>query len=237
MAKPLTIAIDGFSSCGKSTLAKALSAKLGYVFIDTGAMYRGVTLYLIEEGIISKERFAEEQIIHELASISIRFEKNTLTGKSELVLNERNVENLIRLPHVAQLVSPVATVKAVRQKLVAEQREMGKNGGVIMDGRDIGSVVFPDAEVKLFITADPDVRAQRRFLELTEQGVDVTFEEIKDNLMQRDHIDSTRKESPLVQPDDAIVIDTTHLTPDEQLEKALLIIDQKLIRSRKKKSN
>jgi cytidylate kinase len=237
MAKPLTIAIDGFSSCGKSTLAKALSAKLGYVFIDTGAMYRGVTLYLIEEGIISKERFAEEQINHELTSISIRFEKNTLTGKSELVLNDRNVENLIRLPHVAQLVSPVATVKAVRQKLVAEQREMGKNGGVIMDGRDIGSVVFPDAEVKLFITADPDVRAQRRFLELTEQGVDVTFEEIKDNLLQRDHIDSTRKESPLVQPDDAIVIDTTHLTPDEQLEKALLIIDQKLIRSRKKKSN
>jgi len=234
MAKPLTIAIDGFSSCGKSTLAKALSAKLGYVFIDTGAMYRGVTLYLLEEGIINKERFAEEQIVHELSSISIRFEKNAHTGKSDLLLNDRNVENLIRLPHVAQFVSPVATVKAVRQKLVAEQREMGKNGGVIMDGRDIGSVVFPDAEVKLFITADPDVRAQRRFLELTEQGVDVSFEEIKENLLQRDHIDSTRKESPLVQPEDAIVIDTTHLTPDEQLEKALLIIDQKLIRSHKK---
>lgn len=228
MPKQITIAIDGFSSCGKSTLARALASELDYVFIDSGAMYRGVTLYLLENGIISKERFSIEQIVHELPEITIYFENNPNTGKSDLFVNGVDVESKIRLPYVAELVSQVAAVKEVRQKLVAEQRKMGENGGVIMDGRDIGSVVFPSAEVKLFITADEDVRAHRRYLELSEQGVDISEEEIKQNLLQRDQIDSTRKESPLVKPAEAITIDTTNLTQEEQLLMALGIVKSRI---------
>lgn len=219
--KKITIAIDGYSSCGKSTMAKALAKKLGYVFIDSGAMYRGVTLYCMRNNLFDADGNPQiADIISALPNITITFQFNEETLTSDLILNKENVESSIRMPDVAAKVSSVASIKEVRAKLVEEQRKMGMNGGIVMDGRDIGSVVFPNAELKLFVTAKPEIRAQRRFDELKDKQVNTSFEEVLKNLQERDLIDSTRTESPLVKTPDAIEIDTTDLTPNSQLELA-----------------
>ncbi len=220
MNKRITIAIDGYSSCGKSTLAKALAAKLGYVFIDTGAMYRGVSLYCLDNNLISEGEINVLALINCLDKIDLKFELNPDSNKPELLLNSINVENKIRKIAVSKLVSKVASIKEVRQKLVKEQRLMGEQGGVVMDGRDIGSVVFPNAELKLFITSDPQVRVERRFLELSTTDQSITRKEIEENLNYRDLLDTTREESPLMQAEDAIVIDNTNLNQEQQLDVA-----------------
>jgi cytidylate kinase len=222
--KKITIAVDGYSSCGKSTLAKALARSLGYVFIDSGAMYRGVTLYCMRNGLIEKGMLNKEAIENALPEIELHFEYNPETDASEQVLNGENVENQIRMPNVASNVSKIAAIKQVRAKLVDEQRKIGANGGIVMDGRDIASVVFPNAELKLFITASPEIRAQRRKDELVSKGIHISLDEVIANLLERDLIDSTREESPLIQVEDAFVIDTSHLTRNEQLEKALQLV-------------
>jgi len=229
MKKKITIAIDGFSSCGKSTLAKALANKLDYVFIDTGAMYRAVALYCFNKGLISNEHIKKEEIIQSLTEIEIHFEKNEETKKLDVFLNNLNIENKIRTLEISELVSKIASIKEVREKLVAEQQKMGINGGVVMDGRDIGSVVFPLAELKFFVTASPEVRSERRFLELKPTEPEITKEEVKKNLEERDHLDSTRAESPLIQVDDAILIDNSNLNQEEQLELALKYVQERLI--------
>ena len=216
--KKITISIDGFSSCGKSTLAKALAKKINYIFIDSGAMYRGVSLYCIDNNLTIDNEINESLLIEHLPLIELSYKINENTLSPELILNGENVENKIRRIEVASIVSKVASIKEVRQKLVLEQQKMGEFGGIVMDGRDIGSVVFPTAELKLFITADPETRAQRRYKELKEKGDIVTLEEISVNLEERDRIDSTRKESPLRQTKDAILLDNSAFTPDEQLD-------------------
>ncbi|MEY4520997.1 MAG: hypothetical protein RIT10_182 [Bacteroidota bacterium] len=220
MQKRITIAIDGHSSCGKSTLAKSLAKKINYIFIDSGAMYRGVTLFCMRNQLIENGNPLTEEVLKHLSEINLSFEYNTKTDKADLFLNDENVEELIRMPDVAANVSKIATIKEVRQKLVDEQQKMGANGGIIMDGRDIGSVVFPSAELKLFVTASNEIRAQRRFDELVTKGIQTTFQEVYDNLVQRDELDSNRSESPLIQTSDAVVIDTTLLTREAQLDLA-----------------
>ena len=229
MQKKITIAIDGFSSCGKSTLAKALANKLDYVFIDTGAMYRAVAYYCLQKGFISNQHLNKEEIVNSLNEIEIHFEKNDLTKKLDVFLNDLNIENKIRTLEISELVSKIASIKEVRQKLVAEQQKMGIKGGVVMDGRDIGSVVFPSAELKFFVTASPEIRTERRFLELKPTEPEITKEEVKKNLVERDHLDSTRAESPLIQVDDAILIDNSNLNQEEQLELALKYVQERLI--------
>ncbi|PWH86140.1 (d)CMP kinase [Brumimicrobium oceani] len=221
--KELTIAIDGWTACGKSTLAKALAKELNYVFVDSGAMYRGATLHAMRKNLVSRNHVDINRIIASLPEIKIAF-KNNAKGKAELYLNGENVEKEIRSIEVSNSVSSVAKIKEVRLFLVKQQRIMGINGGVVMDGRDIGSIVFPLAELKLFMTADPDIRAQRRFDELTSKGEKVTLEEVKENLKLRDEMDSTREESPLTQVEDAIVLDNSNLTPKEQLTKVLELV-------------
>lgn len=224
----VTIAIDGFSSCGKSTLAKEIAKKLNYVYVDSGAMYRAVTLYLMNKGILKDGHFIKEQVLKALDDIEIGFEFNSKEQKSETFLNGENVEKTIRTLSIAKHVSAVSAIPEVRKKLVAIQQRFGKDGGVVMDGRDIGTVVFPNAEVKLFLTASKDVRAQRRYDELTQRGDKITFEAVKSNIEKRDHIDSTREVSPLRMAEDAIEIDNSELTREEQLEAALAIIQQKV---------
>ena len=222
--KKITIAIDGFSSCGKSTLAKALAFELGYVFVDTGAMYRAVTLFCFRNNLINKDFVNQQSIIDHLNQIEIHFERNKETLKLEIFLNKEVVEREIRSLEISSLVSKVASIKEVRQKLVIEQKKMGEKGGVVMDGRDIGSVVFPHAELKLFVTASPEIRTERRFKELLSTEPNVTREEIRQNLEERDYLDSTRKESPLIQTEDAIVIDNSDINQQEQLELALELV-------------
>ena len=225
--KQLTIAIDGYSSCGKSTLAKAMANELSYTFVDSGAMYRGVALYCLRKGLIVNSIPNVSEIEHHLPNIQLDFYYNPETRLQELLLNNENVEQEIRTPEVAAVVSQIATLRSVRVKLVEEQRKIGENGGIVMDGRDIGSVVFPDAEVKLFVTANPDIRAMRRFKELSEKGITTTLEDTKRNLLERDEIDSNRIESPLIQTADAIVLDNSHLTQEEQLQIALFHVQSK----------
>ncbi len=222
--RKITIAIDGFSSCGKSTLAKALAFELGYVFVDTGAMYRAVTLFCFRKGFVSKESVNQNAIINHLNQIEIHFERNKETLKLEIFLNKEVVEREIRSLEISSLVSKVASIKEVRQKLVVEQKKMGEKGGVVMDGRDIGSVVFPNAELKLFVTASPEIRTERRFKELLSTEPNITREEIRQNLEERDYLDSTRKESPLIQTEDAVVIDNSDINQQEQLELALELV-------------
>lgn len=224
--KKINIAIDGYSSCGKSTLAKALAERLAYIFIDTGAMYRAVTLFCMRKGLVSKEHLNIQGILNELDAIHIHFELNSSTNKPEVFLNNENVEKEIRSIEVSSNVSQIATIKEVRQKLVALQQKMGEKGGVVMDGRDIGSVVFPKAELKFFVTADPAIRAQRRYSEINDPTI--SLETIKQNLEERDFIDTTRKESPLIQVVDAIVIDNSYLNQEEQLTLALSYVNEKL---------
>lgn len=215
--KKITIAIDGYSSCGKSTLAKALAKELGYIYVDTGAMYRATTLYFIRNGVGLKNK---EQVAEALENITISFQVNP-DNSCNTILNGENVEEEIRGMEVSNMVSPVATVSAVRKAMVAQQREMGENKGVVMDGRDIGTVVFPYAELKIFLNADTEIRAKRRLDEMHAKGIDIKFQEIKKNLKSRDRIDSTRKDSPLRKAFDAIEIDNTDLSREKQLEQVL----------------
>ena len=225
--KKITIAIDGYSSCGKSTIAKALAANLGYSYVDTGAMYRAVTLYCLEKGLIKDHAFDEHEVVLALEDIHLTFKFNPNTKTSETYLNGKNVEKEIRGMDVSANVSPISKIHEVRVRLVALQREMGKNKGVVMDGRDIGTNVFPDAELKIFMTADPDVRTHRRYDELAAKGVKITFEEVRENLISRDHEDSHRKENPLVKAEDAIVLDNTDMTREEQLEFVMKLVEEK----------
>ncbi len=221
MKEKITIAIDGYSSCGKSTLARGLARSLNYIFIDSGAMYRGVTLYALENNLIADEQVQKTALIAALPSIALSFERSELSGHPELLLNGQNVEKEIRVPRVSNQVSKVAAIREVREKLVEEQRKLGRHGGIVMDGRDIGSVVFPDAELKLFITAALEVRVERRFTELTKKGIEISRNEVRENLQDRDHLDSTRAESPLIRAVDAILLDNSQLNREEQLEIAI----------------
>ena len=221
--KQITIAIDGYSSCGKSTLAKDLAKKLSFIFIDSGAMYRGVALYCLQNNLFAADGTPKHvEIIQALKNITLSFQ--LINDNNCLLLNGKNVEELIRGTEVAAVVSKVATIKEVRVKLVMEQQKMGANGGIVMEGRDIGSVVFPKAEFKLFITASQEIRAQRRFLELKSKGIEAKINEISSNLAERDLMDSIRKESPLIQVADAIVMDNSKLTREEQLDFVLNLI-------------
>ena len=216
--KRIIIAIDGHSSCGKSTFAKAIAARLGYIFIDTGAMYRAVTLYALEHGAIESCIANESKIEAMLEDININFRFNPERGASDIYVNGDMVEGKIRTIEVSNCVSAVSSIGAVRSKLVAMQQAMGRDGGVVMDGRDIGTVVFPDAELKIYMTADPMVRAERRYKELTAKGGKVSLEEIYENVVSRDHADMTRTISPLRKADDAIVLDNSHMSVEEQME-------------------
>jgi len=228
MKKKITIAIDGFSSTGKSTIAKQIAKELGYIYVDTGAMYRAVTLYAMDKNYISKASVDSKNLIADLSKINLSFHFNADLGFAEMYLNGNNVEKQIRTLAVSKLVSKVAKISEVRRKLVAEQQEMGKEKGIVMDGRDIGTVVFPDAELKLFMTASADKRADRRFTELSGFGEKVSYQEILQNVIERDSIDSTRKDSPLVKADDAIQIDNTEMTIEEQYSKILKLVNEKI---------
>ncbi|MAX79469.1 MAG: cytidylate kinase [Crocinitomicaceae bacterium] len=213
----INIAIDGFSSCGKSTIAKALAKTFNYIFVDTGAMYRAVTLFAIRNECFDEKVLDAQKLIQLLDQIEIGFEYNSQHGKSDTILNGENVEQEIRGMEVSSRVSPVATVKEVREKLVAQQQKIGEKGGVVMDGRDIGTVVFPKAELKLFITASLKVRVERRYQELLQKGKHVTYEEVENNLSERDKIDTEREVDPLKQAEDAVLIDNSNLTQEEQM--------------------
>ena len=215
--RPLIIAIDGFSSCGKSTFAKAIAQNLGYAYIDTGAMYRAVTLFALQNGMIHGGAVDLTALLSRLNDIQISFQRNTETGENETFLNGICVERDIRTITVSEMVSEIAAIKEVRHELVALQQEMGNDKSIVMDGRDIGTNVFPDADIKIFMTASPEVRTQRRYDELVQKGMPASWDEIAQNLSKRDHIDQTREESPLRQATDAIVLDNSNMTPDEQM--------------------
>ena len=222
--KKILIAVDGYSSTGKSTTAKAVAKALGYVYIDTGAMYRGVTYLALEKGLVSTQGVEIKPLMKALRHSKFNFVYNPALGFSELYLDGKNIEDNIRSIDVANWVSEIAKQPEVRTFLVNLQRKMGEEKGVVMDGRDIGTVVFPEAELKIFMTASEEVRAQRRFKELQTKGEKVSFEEVLANIKHRDHVDTTRKESPLRKADDAITIDNTHLTIEEQVDKILSIL-------------
>jgi cytidylate kinase len=219
--KKITIAIDGFSSCGKSTMAKSLAKEIGYIYIDSGAMYRAVTLYCIENGLIEDGEIRTETLKENLKRINISFKINAETGQPDTYLNAENVENKIRTMLVSSMVSQVSALDFVRSTMVEQQQKMGKEKGIVMDGRDIGTTVFPDAELKIFVTASAEVRAQRRFDELKSKGQEASYDEILHNVKQRDYLDQNREVSPLRQASDAILLDNSTLTIEEQ--KAWLI--------------
>lgn len=226
----IIVAIDGHSSCGKSTIAKAVATKFGYIFIDSGAMYRAVTLYALRQSLIVDGEVKREELINSLSNIKIEFKYNSAQQKSDTFLNGENVEDEIRQLTVSQNVSPVATIAEVRKAMVRLQQEMGKDKGIVMDGRDIGTVVFPDAELKLFVTASAEIRAKRRFDELTAKGETVSYTEILQNVQERDRIDSTREVSPLRKADDALVLDNSYMTREEQLEWAISKVEERLMK-------
>ncbi len=216
--KKIIITLDGFSSCGKSTLARQLANELNYVFIDSGAMYRAITLHFLRQHVDWQN---ESEVIRALKTVSLEFQYNPVTGNSDMFLNDENVEALIRDMLVSENVSAVSALKEVREFAVAQQQEMGAKKGIVMDGRDIGTTVFPGAELKIFVTADPAIRVERRFKELFAKNPNITVEEVKNNLEMRDYIDSNREFSPLRQAADAIVLDNSNLTREEQLAIAL----------------
>ena len=220
--KKIIIAIDGHSSCGKSTLAKSLARELEYIYIDSGAMYRAVTLFALRNGlIVNREILNKNELIERLKEVQITFEWDSKTEKNITFMNGENIEDEIRRTEVSNNVSPISTIPEIRLEMVKQQRENGKNKGIVMDGRDIGTVVFPDAELKLFMTASPEIRAERRYVELKEKGVEVDFDEILANVEERDSIDSSREASPLKKANDARVLDNSNLSREEQLEWAL----------------
>jgi cytidylate kinase len=222
--KKIIIAIDGFSSTGKSTLAKELAKHLGYVYVDTGAMYRAVAFFAMQNGYIGKEFFDIQSLINSLPFIKLVFKFNADLGFAEMYLNDVNVEKEIRTIEVSNYVSKVAEIPEVRSKLVEQQKEMGKTKGIVMDGRDIGTVVFPDAELKIFMNASAHTRAERRFKELKEKGDDVSFEEVLKNIEERDYIDTHRDDSPLLKAKDALEFDNSNISKQEQFEKVLKLV-------------
>jgi CMP/dCMP kinase len=226
LMKKIIITIDGYSSCGKSTLAKQLAGELGYTFIDSGAMYRAITLYFLRNQINWTDNKKAEAA---LKDINLEFIYNNITGKSDIYLNDENAETLIRDMLVSEKVSDVSTIKKVREFAVAQQRKMGKQKGIVMDGRDIGTTVFPKAELKIFMTADTAVRVERRYKELFAKDPNITVEEVMNNLAMRDYIDSNREVSPLRKADDAIVLDNSKLTMEEQLKMALKWVKEKIV--------
>jgi cytidylate kinase len=228
MSKKITIAIDGYSSTGKSTIAKQLATKLGYVYVDSGAMYRAMTLFSMQNGYISTSHFCIEDLIDNLDNASLEFIYNESLGFAEMYLNGVNVEKLIRSLEVSNLVSKVSAIPEVRRKLVAIQKEIGKNKAVVMDGRDIGTVVFTDAELKIFMTSSAETRAQRRFDELMQKGEKVSYKEVYTNVVERDRVDTTRKDSPLIKAESAIEIDNSELSKEKQFEIILKLVEEKL---------
>jgi cytidylate kinase len=224
----MVIAIDGYSSTGKSTLAKNLAKELGYVYVDTGSMYRAVALFAMRKGLIKNEGVDVEALINALDSVALDFVYNPDKGFSEIYLNGEKVEGLIRSLEVSNQVSQVARIPEVRKKLVMIQQSMVGDKGIVMDGRDIGTVVFPDADLKIFLTASPETRAQRRFKEMQDEDLDITFQSVLQNVTQRDHMDTTRKDSPLVKADDAIVIDNSDMNVKETFEKAMNLVRKAL---------
>ena len=228
MKNGIIIAIDGHSSTGKSTLAKQIAKALNYIYIDTGAMYRAITYYALKNNLISESHFDKEQLIKDLDNIKISFKYNPEKGFAEVYLNGKNIEKYIRQMAVSNFVSEIAKVPEIRKKLVAQQRAIGQKKGIVMDGRDIGSVVFPDAELKIFMTASPEIRAQRRFKELIEKGDNVEFKAVLQNVIKRDKIDSERAASPLIITDDAVKIDNSNLSREEQFEKVLNLAKERI---------
>lgn len=228
MSKKITIAIDGYSSTGKSTIAKQLAKVMGYVYVDSGAMYRAMTLFAMNKNWISEGHLDKEKLLTSLDSVSLSFELNPTIGYAEIFLNGVNVENQIRTIQVSNLVSKIAAISQVRKKMVTIQKKIGKDKGVVMDGRDIGTVVFPDAELKLFMTSSAEIRAQRRYDELIAGGQKVSFEEVFNNVVERDRIDTSRADSPLIKAEDAIEIDNSHLTKEEQFKKVLQLSRRRL---------
>jgi cytidylate kinase len=216
--KKITIALDGFSSSGKSSMAKWLAKQIGYIYADSGAMYRAVTLFCLQNGLINNDIVDEEGLKTQIGNIHISFATNAESGGQETYLNGQKVEKEIRTLLISNYVSPVSAIKFVRQAMVRQQQEMGQKKGIVMDGRDIGTVVFPDAKLKIFVTATPEIRAERRFLEMQEKGEPVAYEDILENVKKRDYIDQNRAESPLRKADDAIVLDNSRLTIEEQRE-------------------
>lgn len=227
----IIIAIDGFSSSGKSSMAKQLAKTIGYAYVDSGAMYRAVTLYAMRKGISTPDSLNEKALIDELSNIAISFRVDDATGRSLTVLNGEDVEDQIRTIEVSNQVSPVSAVAEVRRDLVKKQQAFGVEKGIVMDGRDIGTTVFPDAEMKVFVDASPEVRAKRRHLELQQKGQDVAYEDVYKNVCERDHIDSTRQESPLRKADDAYVLDNDNMTIEEQ-NQWLLDLYNKIVSSK-----
>ena len=225
MEKKITIAIDGFSSTGKSTIAKLVAKKYNFIYVDTGAMYRAVSLFAMEHNFIGEDFIDKVGLITKLKDITLSFHFNKVAGFAEMFLNQRNIEKEIRTLEVSQYVSRIATISEVRRKLVSEQQEMGKLGGIVMDGRDIGTVVFPEADLKLFMTASADKRATRRYKELIEKGDNVSYEDILFNVQERDRIDSTREDSPLVMADDAIEFDNSDMGITAQFNQICVLID------------
>ena len=226
--KKITIAIDGFSSTGKSTLAKQIAKELGYIYVDTGAMYRAVTYFAMQHSFVSETHLDAERLIENLSNVTLQFRFNETLGFAEMYLNNENIETAIRTIEVSRLVSKIAEISDVRTKLVEQQQKMGENKGIVMDGRDIGTVVFPNADLKLFMTASPQTKAQRRFDELLEKGQHVTYEEVLQNVQERDYIDTHREDSPLVKDDDAIEIDNSNLSKKEQFELVMELVKEKL---------
>lgn len=226
--KPIVIAIDGHSSTGKSTVAKRLAKQLEYKYVDTGAMYRAVTLFAMRNNWIQEGSVDEAKLIENLSAVEINFEYNPEAGTNDVILNDENVEKQIRAMEVSGNVSSVAKIDEVREKLVQIQKQLGEEKGIVMDGRDIGSVVFPEAELKIFMTASADIRAQRRYNELKEKGENINFEEVLKNVQHRDNIDSNRKNSPLIQSEDAIKIDNSNLSQEEQFEKILNLAKERI---------
>ena len=221
----LIIAIDGYSSCGKSTFAKQIAKTLGYIYIDSGAMYRAVTLYCMKNNLIKEGEILTSKLVEELDKIEIGFHFNQDSQFFETILNRENVEEQIRTVHVSNYVSPVSKIKEVREKMVEIQRNLGRNKGIVMDGRDIGTIVFPNADLKIFMTASPAIRAQRRFDESLMKGQDVSYREIEKNILTRDRIDEGREISPLKRAHDALLLDNSHLSVKEQMEWVMKIIE------------